>query len=192
MNAFVCVPQGGNEMADATEASTGQGQMRVDEVVARMVRARAELEGVLGRLSAEQLEAPGPEDWAIKDHLVHLELWARSIIDLLDSRPRYARLGLSDYAEFKATSMDDLNERIYEENRGRSVADVLARFRESHQQFVDKVRGLSDADLQRPYTSFSAEDRPDGNNPILNWIAADSYEHDEEHLGWIKEQFGLS
>lgn len=165
---------------------------RVDEVVARMVGARAELEGVLGRLSPEQLTAPGPEGWAIKDHLVHLDVWARATTDLLEGRLEYPRLGVADYAELRSITIDGINTRIYEENRDRSLEDVLAGFRQSHEHFVEQVRAMSDADLQRPYRSFVPDERPDGDDPILEWIAADSFEHDEEHLVWIKEHFGLS
>lgn len=178
-------------MTDPEQNPSSQ-RPRVDEVVARMVGARAELDGVLGRLSPEQLSTPGPEGWAIKDHLVHLEVWARATTDLLEGRLEYPRLGVADYAEFKASTIDGINTRIYEENRFRSLEDVLAGFRQSHERFVERVRAMSDADLQRPYRSFVPDERPDGDDPILDWIAADSYEHDEEHLGWIKEHFGLS
>jgi hypothetical protein len=163
----------------------------VADAVARARAARAELESLISSLSEEQLTAPGPEKWSIKDHLAHLETWSRSLHDLLDGRPRYPRFGLSSPEELHTAGFDVINEWLYEKNKERSLDDVLAGFRESHQGTIDRLQTMSDADLCRPYTSYLAEDRPDGNEAIVNWIEGDSWGHDAEHLGWIREHFGM-
>lgn len=163
----------------------------IADAVERAKSSRAELEELIASLSEEQLTAPGPEQWSIKDHLAHLETWSRSLHDLLDGKPRYPRFGLSSAEEMHTAGFDDINDRLFQKYQDRSLADVLAGFRESHQGTIDRLLAMSDADLSRPYTSFLAEDRPDGNEAIVNWIAGDSWGHDAEHRGWIRDHFGV-
>jgi hypothetical protein len=163
----------------------------VTEAIERATAARAELESLISSLSEEQLTAPGPEKWSIKDHLAHLETWSRSLHDLLDGKPRYPRFGLSSPEEMHTAGFDDINDWLYQKNRDRSLDDVLAGFRESLQGTIDRLRAMSDADLSRPYTSFLDEDRPDGREAIVNWIEGDSWGHDTEHVAWIRDHFGV-
>ena len=163
----------------------------IAEAVERARSSRAELENLIAALSEEQLTAPGPEQWSIKDHLAHLEIWSGSLHDLLDGKPRYPRFGLSSPEEMHTAGFDDINDRLFQENKNRSLEDVLSGFRESHQGTIDRLLAMSDDDLARPYTSYLAEDRPDGNEAVVNWIAGDSWAHDAEHRGWIKDHFGV-
>ncbi len=163
----------------------------VNEAVERARSSRAELEGVIASLSDEQLTAPGPEQWSIKDHLAHLETWSRSLHDLLDGKPRFPRFGLSSPEEMHTAGFNSINDALFQKDKDRSLEDVLAGFRESHQGTIDRLLAMSDADLARPYTSYLAEDRPDGNEAIVNWIAGDSWGHDAEHRGWIRDHFGV-
>jgi hypothetical protein len=163
----------------------------VADAVERARSSRAELEELIASLSEEQLTASGPEKWSIKDHLAHLETWSRSLHDLLDGKPRFPRFGLSSPEEMQTVGFDIINDRLFQKNKDRSLEDVLAGFRESHQGTIDRLLAMSDSDLSRPYTSYLAEDRPDGNEAIVNWIAGDSWAHDAEHRGWIRDHFGV-
>ena len=163
----------------------------VADAVERTRAARAELEAIISSLPEEQLTKPGPEGWSIKDHLAHLETWSRSLHDLLDGKPRFPRFGLSSPEEMHTAGFDTINDGLFQKNKDRSLDDVLAGFRESHQGTIDRLLAMSDADLSRPYTSYLAEDRPDGNEAIVNWIAGDAWEHDAEHRGWIRDHFGV-
>jgi hypothetical protein len=162
-----------------------------DEAVELARVARAEMEKLIASLSEEQLTAPGPEKWSIKDHLAHLDVWSRALQDLLDGKPRYPRFLVSSPEEMRTIDIDVINDRIFQKNRDRSLEDVLAGFRDSHQGTIDRLRAMSDADLARPYTSYVDEDRPDGNEEIVNWIAGNTWEHDAEHRGWIRDHFGV-
>lgn len=163
----------------------------VADAVERATRGRAELEALISSLSAEQLTAPGPDLWSIKDHLAHLDVWSRALHDLLDGMPRFPRFLVSSAEEMRSVPIDEINDRLFQKNRDRPLEDVLAGFRESHQGTIERLRAMSDADLARPYTSFVSEDRPDGHQAIVNWIAGNAWEHDEEHLGWIRDHFGV-
>ncbi len=174
-------------MSDETNEIPGT----VVECIQQVRAARAELEALISTQSEAALTVPGPEEWAIKDHLSHLEVWSLAMQDTLNGISRYPRLGVADYAALHDLGYDTINAGIFERNRDRSLADVLAGFRASHQAMIDRLDGMSDADLARPYASYVPEVRPDADEAIVNWIAGNTWEHDTEHREWIKQQFGL-
>ena len=113
------------------------------------------------------------------------------MLDTLDGQSRYPRLGVTDYAALEELGFDVVNAGIYEAHRDRPLADVLAGFRESHEAMIKRLNEMSDADLARPYASYYADDRPDTDQAIVNWISGNTWEHDADHLVWIRQQFGL-
>jgi hypothetical protein len=55
------------------------------------------LNAVLDQLT--QVEKTGPKDaqgWTVKDHLAHLAAWERSVIFMLQGKPRHAGLGVEE------------------------------------------------------------------------------------------------
>jgi hypothetical protein len=56
-------------------------------------------------------------------------------------------------------------------------------FRQTHQDMLIAVEGLSEADLAKPYVP----DDPTDSRRLVDGIIANSYEHDLEHQGWIEE-----
>ena len=157
------------------------------EVLDRIQRARASLEGVTGGLSEQQLIAPAPDGgWSIKDHLAHLAAWEAGIAALLQRRPRYPAMGL-DGETFLNTDEDGLNAIIYQQNSGRSLGEVRAAFRGAQRELLDALAGLTDADLLRTYSHYQPDEPgEDSGEPIVNWIAGNTYEHYDEHRSWIE------
>src|SRR5215211_2662380 len=142
----------------------------VADAVDRTKRGRGELEALISSLSEEQLTAPGPELWSIKDHLSHLDIWSRALQDLLDGKPRFPRFLVSSPEEMHSIPIDDINDRLFRTYRDQLLEDVLAGLRENHQGTIDRLLAMSDADLARPYSSYVAEDHPHGHEAIVNWI----------------------
>jgi hypothetical protein len=137
-------------------------------------------------LSADQMtRIKSADGWAVKDHLVHLTVWEQSLLALLQGRPRHEAMGM-DEATFKANNVDGHNAFIYERNKDRPLRDVLAAFRQSHQQLLAELDKLTDADLLKPYSHYQPNDPPYNERPVLRWIVGDTYEHYVEHLTWIK------
>ncbi|MBE7553805.1 MAG: ClbS/DfsB family four-helix bundle protein [Anaerolineales bacterium] len=156
------------------------------DLLARMAQGRAALEQALGRLSEAQLTKLGPSGgWAIKDHLAHLAAWERGIATLLQHRPRWAAMGL-DEAAISDYDEEDVNALIYQQNKDRSLAEVLADFHEAHRQMLAALDGLSDAELFKPYAYYTGEEAGDNTRPIIGWIIGNTYEHYAEHQAWIE------
>ncbi len=145
----------------------------------------ADLAALIDRLSAVQLAATGPDGWSVADHLAHLAAWERSMVALLQGRPRHTGLGVSEVT-YQA-GYDAINAAIQAASHGHLPAAVLAELRATHADLLAELAILADADLQRTYSSF-LPDEPgrESGAPIVGWLAGNTYEHYAEHIPWLK------
>ncbi|MCH7812342.1 MAG: ClbS/DfsB family four-helix bundle protein [Chloroflexi bacterium] len=157
------------------------------DLLGRIERARASLDDVIGGLDEAQLVASGPDGgWSVKDHLAHLAAWEVGIAALLQHRPRYAAMQLDEKA-YLITDEDGLNAIIYQQNQGRSFGAVRAAFGEAQRELLAALGGLNDADLLKTYSHYQRDEAgEDSGAPIVGWIAGNTYEHYDEHRGWIE------
>ena len=167
-------------------------QISKTELMDRMAEGYEALERLLRGLDETQIGRPGPDGgWGIKDHLFHLAMWERGIAWLLGRRSRTEGMEITPEEWYNLT-MDQINDLVYQRTRERTAAEALAAFREAHQEMLDALAPLNDADLQRPYRDYdsAATRRPD--EPVIGWIVGDTYEHYEEHLGYIRSLLAAS
>jgi len=142
----------------------------------------SQFETLLAPLSEEQMTSPtvnGP--WSIKDNIAHLTVWQGYLLEQLQGiidgkEPPEFMPGL--------TTEDEINERVYQENRDRSLAEVLAAFRASYQRVLTTVQSLSEEALNAP-SPWSKS-----GNPIWPFIAGNTYGHYEEHGNIIRRWLG--
>ena len=126
---------------------------------------------LLERVGDERMTIPGVEgDWSIKDILAHVIWYEREMVGLLDERT----LAGSDLWKLPHAERNAL---IYQQNRDRSLEDVLNEAATTYPQLLRLVEGLSDAELNDP-RSFT-------NMPEdwLPWqlIAENTYDHYRDH-----------
>jgi hypothetical protein len=115
--------------------------------------------------------------------LIHLAAWESGVTAVLRGEDRMAAMGVS--RETYGAGEDVINAEIYARNRGVTASEALARFRTSRERMREAVLGLKDDDLYRPFSSYDPS-RPEATDPILNWIAGNTFGHDEEHLNYIR------
>jgi uncharacterized protein (TIGR03083 family) len=162
------------------------------ELLERIEQARAALDQTIAHLSDAQLVAPGPyEGWSVKDHLAHLAAWEQGIAALLQRRPRYAAMGV-DAPTNPTAGTDGINAVIYQRDKDRPLAEVLADFRQAQQALLAALAPLSDADLLKTYSHYQPDEPgKDSGAPILKWVASNTYEHYAEHVAWLVEHAQL-
>jgi hypothetical protein len=140
---------------------------------------RAKLDSWLAALTPQHLtRQDSPEAWSIKDHLAHLTYWEQYMLQ----RVRQALLGeapkwVSDQEE------TEINARVFERNRSRPLANVLAAMHRSLADTLELVESLSEDDLTDPnrFTWMKGQ-------PLWQYIANEGYaEHYQDHL----KAFGL-
>lgn len=155
------------------------------ELLARIRRSRLALEDELSALSEEQLSIPASNGWSIKDHLVHLATWELGIAELLRGRPRFAAMHVEE-AVFQGKSEEAVNELIYRQHANLSLSQVMDKFKDAHRQLLETLETLHDEDLYKPYASFVPGGEDSRQDPVINWIIGNTYEHFDEHRGYIR------
>ena len=166
---------------------TEQRVTKKTELLADIERSWQALDATLGRLSETQRTAVrDAQGWSVKDHVVHMAVWARSAISMLQGRPRHLAVGIEE-SLFAAGSDDDLNAVIYEQHRNLTWDEALAQLHAAHQQLVALLQPLTDADLLQPARHYLPDMPIRGDGPlVITVISGNSAQHYAEHLPWIE------
>lgn len=118
--------------------------------------------------------------WSVKDNLAHLVVWQTRQL----RRTQEVQRGEAITNPTPGLSEEQINELYYQEQKDRSLDDVLAAFRACHQQLYAQVQGMSEEELNRPVPQL-------GDRPIWLYIAGNTYEHCQEHREiierWLKQ-----
>jgi hypothetical protein len=157
------------------------------ELLARIRAARAALELVLAPLDEAALTAPGPDGWSIKDHLFHLAAWLRKTTAVFHGQPGHEALGVPQ-ALYEQGDEEAINARLQKQSQLMLLSDVQAVFRSSHAAILAYIESQPEARLAEPYNPRD----PDDGRRVLDAIAGNSYEHDDEHRGWIARKLNLA
>jgi hypothetical protein len=143
------------------------------------------LQEMLSGLDETTLKRPDPESgWTISDHVFHLAAWERGIAYLLTRRSRYEGMGITA-EQWQELTMDEINEEVHRAGQKRLPAEALAIGRQSHQEMLDALADLTEADLFRDYSYYDPSGEPDG-RPIVGWIIGNTFGHYDEHLDYIR------
>jgi uncharacterized protein (TIGR03083 family) len=145
-----------------------------DTLLDRLRIGRGQWEAAIERLSPEELTRPSLFDgWSVKDLVAHVGAWERTaatvISALLD--------GHSPDLDFDAIPLDELNARFFAEQHTQALDDVIAAERVAYQALLDLVETAADADLFGPQRFAWTHGAP-----LVDWVAANSYEHYGEHI----------
>ena len=161
--------------------------MTAEEVRHKINAGWHELDSLARSLDAEGLSLHrAPDGWAVKDHLVHIAAWELWLLALFEHRDKLAAMGADDAKR----EIDDINSVVYENHRDDPVDEAMRYFRESHAQLMEVLELKSTEDFERPYKAFFDAGTETDEQPVLVAVAANTYEHYAEHVGWIKEQLG--
>jgi len=161
------------------------------ELLAENERAWVALNAALDRLTeAHMTTITDAQGWTVKDHIIHLTAWERSVVFFLQGKPRHAGLGVDEALYLKGTD-DEINAVIFQQRKDRPLSDAFAQFRDVHQQLLTLLQPLTDADLQKPYRHYLPNEPGDGDGPSAsNVIYGNSADHFTEHLAWIEALVG--
>jgi tetratricopeptide (TPR) repeat protein len=109
------------------------------------------------------------ENWSIKDELAHVIAWQ------LNSLARLAALIHAETVpDFSET--EKINRAIYDTNRDRTLADIVAEGDRAHADFVALIQAMTEDDLIEP-ARFSDQER----RSLAAQIMGNGYEHPIVH-----------
>ena len=159
--------------------------MTADEVRERIRTKRQELVDLIDNIDATSLSAPGPDGgWAIKDHLVHIGAWERWLLALFERRDKLAAMGAAGAGK----NVDDINAAVWEKHHHDTLEQARDYFDDSHRNLMAVLDTQSTEDFERPYkVFFEPAEGEAATQPVLEAVAANTYDHYDEHIGWIKE-----
>ncbi len=156
------------------------------ELVKRIHRSRSTLEETIHPLSEAQLTRPGPDGgWSIKDHLAHLAIWELGVAELLRGHPRFQAMGVEQIVS-QGKGFDEINDVIYKLHSGLPLSKVMDKFQSAHRQLLEALDLLEDEDLFKPYASFVPDGSETRLEPVIRWIIGNTYDHFDEHRGYIR------
>ena len=152
-------------------------------LAARITAARAGLEQAVSRLDEAALTRPGADGWSIKDHLFHISAWLRKTTAVLNGQPGHTALGVPQDL-YERGDETGINARLQQRSQPLPLAEVLAEFRATHAAILDYIAAQPEERLSARYNPAD----PDDDRRVLDAIASNTYEHDEEHWRWIEER----
>jgi hypothetical protein len=157
--------------------------MNATELAALIRATGAELELLLSRLTVAEMNQPGAVGvWSVKDALAHIAFWERHAANVVKDA-RHGETPLLDVED----ETESRNASVVAQYYLAPMGAVIARWNEAREDLLDQIAGLAEIDLNAP-------DRFPWNEgqSLLDRIAANSYEHEREHIeqirAWMKGQ----
>ena len=159
-----------------------------EELFKRIAFAYDAFEALVAAHDESALTRPlGESGWSAKDYFAHLLIWEDSIVSLLEKKNRMEKMGLTKEL-VESGDFDAQNEVLYNNHKDRPYDEVLQELRDTHQHLMNLLADLEDADLQTPYSHYQPQEEGDyTKNPIVGWIAGDTYSHYAEHVIYLNQ-----
>ncbi len=150
-------------------------------LIQRIRDERNKLTALLGNISENEMLFPIEENgWSVKDHVAHIVVWEKRLVEWLDVVER------GDVPQQLPPGMtwDDLdrwNEQTFEENRERELKEVLADFDHIADEVVLAVEAIPENLLMRADSLAWRS-----SSPLWEMVAANTFWHYPEHREAIK------
>jgi len=153
--------------------------MNKNELISALEDSHERLLESIEGLSPEAMVEPGVVgEWSVKDVLAHLSRWEAEVVKLLWQ----ARQGIAPTTLLNEQVPDDeVNARWHEEDQARPLERILEDFYGVRDQTIRRLEFFTDKDLNDPkrYPWL-------GGQPLMEWVAGDTFEHDAEHLEQLR------
>jgi hypothetical protein len=153
------------------------------EVMALIDERWTELQQLIGGLSPVERERPLGDGWSAKVHLAHLAGWERSLLALLRGEERIVAMGL---VPDPTRDEEAINAALAAKAAPLPFEEVQIDSNAVHADVVATLAGMSDDDLMKPYSHYQPKDTPYQPRPVVGWVNGNTWEHYEEHIGWLR------
>lgn len=148
--------------------------MTRDELLRQMKTERERLWSAIGGLDGDALALPGANgEWAVRDILAHMAFWEEHASQRLRLIAQGRAEGIHYYG---SEEIDDINAQVFAERRPWTVAEAEQALRLARQHLLEDLAALTDDQFGSSPAGI----------PVLAWLAADTFEHDQEHLPQIR------
>ena len=116
--------------------------MTKNDLLASIRRDRLQLDELVARVGEARMEEPALEEgWSVKDVLAHISSWEKiGMATVRNNQP----VDVPEPGPATTNTTDLVNQKIYESNRDRPLADVRADAARSYDELLAMVEGMSD------------------------------------------------
>ncbi len=136
---------------------------------------------LFAELDVQQMDQPcAIGKWSVKDTLAHIVVHERWMIQWITIRLEGGHPSLQPYA-MPDEDLDQLNEQIYQENLSVSLDEVMRDLEITHARALKVVETSAEEDILDS-NRFQLQ----GGEPLWYAIAANTFEHYEEHARDIR------
>lgn len=124
-----------------------KNQFAKAELLERIQTEHEKLEQTLATIGKKEMTQPGVVgEWSVKDVLAHLMDWERRLLEwyragLRGETPQLPAPGMT------WANLAELNERIYQKYRRRSLTAIMEKYQQSYQQTLKTVQVLPESDM---------------------------------------------
>jgi hypothetical protein len=152
------------------------------ELLTRIEREWRALERAFAGLSDQQMSVLDAGGWSIKDNLAHLSAWERFMrLSYLHKMPAHEAMNV-DAETYRQTDENGMNAILFQRNKDRPVAEVLAGLREEHARVLGELAKMSFEQMMMPLDVDDPQKRP-----LIGWIIGNTYDHYREHRATIEK-----
>jgi hypothetical protein len=154
-----------------------EAQLTRSSFIERVRVERARWDALLAEIGEARMEEPGVGggDWTVKDNIAHITWHEKEMLGMLRARRLHG-------SELWNLPLQERNTAIFEQNRGRSLQDVLAEAREVYPELLRELEKLDDTDLTDP--GRIAEMPADWTLAAL--LEDNTYEHYADHVAGVR------
>lgn len=147
------------------------------------------LQELLAQLDAAGMERPLGDGWSAKVHLAHIAAWERGLTAMLLKEDRPSAMGVPHDA-WATHDTDKLNDVIARHAEIQPLFEVQQAADATHAELLDVLNELSQEELERPYSHYQPNDLPPNANPVVGWVHGNTWDHYNEHIGWLEAGLG--
>lgn len=144
------------------------------------------LQKLLSHLSEAEKERPLTDGWTPKQHVAHLSAWERSLLALLRKQQRSQAMGLPVYL-WDSADEEKINAFIAEKAAARPLETVADESSATHDELMRLLESMTADEFGLPYSSYQPFDPELNARPVIGWVRGNTWEHYEEHIGWLEQ-----
>ncbi|MYD11591.1 MAG: ClbS/DfsB family four-helix bundle protein [Chloroflexi bacterium] len=157
--------------------------MSADDLLERARQERSELEALWLALDNDEMtRRPGPQpDWSVKDVIAHITWWEQSMTN-------WVSRALTGEMLARTETPDEINARVFADNRDMPLDTVLAAFKASFPPLEALLNRLTDDEIN------DAEVCDIRGMPLLNFIVGNTFAHYADHVDDLRayiERLGI-
>lgn len=153
--------------------------MNKDECLQKIRASRLALLAVLESVPEDRRDEAGlAGGWSVKDSLVHLTYWEGHLVTMLFQLRSGAPLST---VHFSNRSVDEINADWFTKGKVRDWEMAWSDFNGLEKQIVRRIDAFTDRELNNPRLNPKLDGKP-----LWEWIASDTFQHEDEHLEVIQ------